>query len=116
MSSEAQSYNVVFEGVGGENSNYKGVRTITPFRDKEAFDKWKAETKNRDKVIAEGVSDEVARDFAAMTTVEARFRAASAEFEKNPESGDIHYRNMLFALWRDISDGYIVPNEDPEQG
>lgn len=100
-------YNVVFEGVGGDNSNYKGVRTITSFESKEAFDEWKKNSTNRDRVIAEGISDEEASEIAGQMTLEARQHALDEQIAADPAHAEMHRVNMLFALHADVRAGYF---------
>lgn len=104
-----RSYNVVLEGQGGPDSNYRGVRTITGFTSKEEFDEWKRNTANRDKIVAEGVSDTEAARLAAQTSVEARLLALQAEVAEQPMLAKTHAFNTMFALAADLEQGYHPP-------
>lgn len=72
-------YNVVFEGVGGKKSNSRGVRTWTTFDNRSHFSDWLDETKIRDRIVAEGVSEQLAVELCAQTTATAFLESAIRE-------------------------------------
>jgi len=82
-------YNVVFEGVGGKKSNVKGVRTWTAFNDKDDLNQWLNETQIRDRVVAEGVTEEIAQVLCSQTPatalVESAIRAATVADKTDPQ-------------------------------
>ncbi len=96
----AYDYNVVFEGVGGDKSNVKGVRTWTSFKSKEDFQEWLKETGHRDTVIAEGVAQDRAIELTRETSDVARLRyvwhEATKEGHLNLPIGIMHLRNLSF--------------------
>lgn len=111
-----RDYNVVFEGQGGPNSNHAGIRTITSFESKEAFDKWKETSSNRDLVVAEGIPFEEASRLASNTSIEARFDALEDEIAQHPELAELRMMNTLFALMHDVAEGHKPPIFREEQG
>jgi hypothetical protein len=79
-------YNVVFEGTGGPNSNYEGIRTWTTYASQEEFEEWRAAGRvGRDRIIAQGVSDQEANQLTAKTTGTARARLLKEQIRKHPE-------------------------------
>jgi hypothetical protein len=55
-------YIVVFEGIGGPQSNTLGIRTFTEFSNKQDFDDFRKTSDSQDKVIAEGITLEEASE------------------------------------------------------
>lgn len=94
-------YYVVFEGVGGEHSNYEGIRTITLFDSEEDFLAWKSGCNNRDLVVGQGLTYEEARALAAETSGEARARAALKDAGNNPNHLPYALRNAAWIAGRE---------------
>lgn len=85
-----ERYNVVFEytEVAG---GYRGVRTITAWSTKEDFKKaWESspEMQKTNKILAEGVSDQVAQELVSLTPLQCDINACIHE-ATNPETGEI---------------------------
>lgn len=78
---DKERYNVVFMGLGGENSNHPGIITWTSFTDKSKFDAWRADPNNlnRDVVVAAGVTQQEAIGYDEKTPDIAYLIAATAE-------------------------------------
>jgi len=100
----ADSYNVVFEGVGGERSNIQGVRTWTSFRDKAHLEEWMKETEHRDTILAEGVTPDEAMEMTRQTSAEALARYIVHESTVNgvldEEIADMHLKNIILSRQR----------------
>ena len=79
-------YLVVFEGGGGDNGNYKGVITYTPYESKEEFDKSWKQRNTSDKILAEGVTNEKAQELVATTPFSAYLHAIVSECTKENAS------------------------------
>lgn len=69
-------YWIVLEGTGGEESNYRGIRTLAFFPSKEKFDEWQRTRTNQDIIVEQGISEERAKELASTTTGKARAWAA----------------------------------------
>lgn len=95
---ENKGYNVVFEGVGGENSNVKGMRTWTSFSSEAAFNEWKSKSKNADSVVASGVSEEDAISECRKTSIQAHINTAFAQStfagDTNEARLQMHLKNL----------------------
>lgn len=78
-------YIVIYEGVGVElGGNYKGLRTRVDYLNQEQYEELLREAPTNDKVIAEGVNEEEAKDLVEATPLSAIFHAAVDEaFEGN---------------------------------
>lgn len=100
----SQSYNVVFEGVGGEKSNILGIRTWTSFRDKAHLEEWLKESGNRDAIIAEDVTPDEAMEYTRQTSAEALARyvvhEATRDGVMNFEIAELHMNNIILARQR----------------
>lgn len=92
-------YNVVLEGTGAEGSNFEGIRTWTDYQSKAAFDRVRARVK--DKLIAEGVSDDQAIKLVSMTPGETRARLAIKQSREFPEMALRYLKNQLLAAIHD---------------
>lgn len=96
-------FKVVFEGIGGENSNYAGIRTQQSFRDEEDFEKFMEESGYKDKVLAKGVTDDEAEELVKDTDPLAYVDAAFAQATKPDGTLDIallefQLRNAAWAM------------------
>jgi hypothetical protein len=76
---EQLKYIVVFVGTGEDNSNVKGVRTITGFESEKEFNAWLAKTNNKDMVVAQGVEMDEAHELYDQTPVGSLLESAVRE-------------------------------------
>lgn len=94
-------YNVVFKGIGGKDSNFPGIITWTDFGTREKFEEFRKQGKNKDIVLAQGVSDAEAVDFVHETRPAHRILAAVAEsvIDGNIDTNllKFHLRNAAIA-------------------
>lgn len=108
MSAETheRNYHVVFEGVGGENSNHPGIRTWTSFENAEDLKRFMEESKNRDAIIAAGISQEEAIELTKGTSPVARLGAAFSQATKPDGSVSMellkyYLTNAAMAIYND---------------
>ncbi len=91
-------YLVVFEGNGGPNSNYRGVRTFVDYGSQERFEAARKEFEvGSDEVLAQGVTMEEAEAIVRATPIAAYLHAAIDETLENspdPEHPDWGYLQM----------------------
>jgi len=104
------SYNVVFEGTGEENSNTKGVRTWTSFKDKNELEDFLLRGLNGDIVVAEDVTEEEAISLTSETRVEDSVIAAiegsvMPNGRVNREVLDMKLNTLKFMLGRRAKEG-----------
>lgn len=89
--SNSLPYNVVFEYTEAAGS-YAGVRTITAFKNKDDFDRWLNDPENsvleREKVVAQGVTEDEATKLVDATSVESY--AAACIAAATDSAGVIH--------------------------
>lgn len=100
---EKVRYNVVFMGIGGEKSAHHGIRTWTSFESKSKFQKWLEESKNRDVILAEGVTDDVAVEMCQQTTDLAYFMSFASEATREDgtiDMGKFQMRVATLAFFR----------------
>jgi len=79
------NYPVVFEYTKG---SYKGVRFWRSFTNKEDLEEWLKDAPKNEKIIAQGVTEEMAINLCANTSVAAR--AASCIAEATDGEGNVH--------------------------
>jgi hypothetical protein len=107
-------YNVVFEGTGGPNSNYLGIRTWTSFGSKKEFDEFMMRTGNKDTIVAEGVTEESAKDLTAETSPGARIDAAFAETESDGGGRQRLEHNLVNAFFAIRADEARIEERNAE--
>lgn len=98
------TYHVVFEYTP-EAGGYEGVRTITSFKSKEAFDEWYTpEIRAKERVMAEGVSFDRAQELVEQTPAACYLNAAlgRAMEQEDPESRkfilEMELSKVMFAI------------------
>lgn len=83
------SYSVVFEYTA-QVTGYEGVRTWTCFENKEQFQKYYTEEMlQREKVVAQGISEEECIQLTRQTPLSC-YAAAAVQAAIDPESGKIN--------------------------
>lgn len=91
-------YIVVYEGVGGKNSNVKGQRNWTAYQNEEAFKEHQKSTANQDLPIATGITNEEAIDLCKQTPlhveIETAIRSSIYKGEIDPRRLEMHLSNL----------------------
>ena len=110
--SESPRYLVVFEGVGGHKSNAPGVRTMTEIDSREAFGEWYDKQRREaapnpvDAIVAEGITNEKARDLIRQTPLEAQLQLCISQstYDEKIDLGLLkhHLTNIGLSLGHDI--------------
>ncbi len=91
-----RGYNVVFEGTGNKTSNHIGIRTWTSFEDKKAFIRWMRKSKNGDKILAEGVTQDEALNYIKQTRLADQ--AAAVVATSTTKDGEVDPIALQFNL------------------
>lgn len=94
-----KTYYVVFEGVGGDRSNYAGIRTMTGYKSKEDFERHQRQFPNRDLVIGQDLTLEEATKLCSQTTMKASIQSMMTEIEEHPNRAEVVAVNTAFLMW-----------------
>src|SRR3990172_328698 len=100
MAKETLDYCVVLRGKGDGKGNHRGIMTIIPYANREAFEESQRNTDNSDEVVAQGISYEVAARICEGTSLVDRLAAAYKEASAVGEpSVKLLKYHIYMAIW-----------------